>query len=503
MFRAAALSAFIYLATVAAQQAGTSTTETHPPLQWSQCTSSGCTTVQGSVVLDANWRWVHNVGGYTNCYTGNTWDATYCPDGATCAKNCALDGADYSGTYGVTTSGNALKLNFVTGSNVGSRLYLLKDASTYQTFNLLNQEFTFDVDLSTLPCGLNGALYFSAMDATGNMGVGNNAAGAKYGTGYCDSQCPKDIKFINGVANSQGWNGTSANSGTGTTGACCSEMDIWEANKMSAAYTPHPCTGTSLTACTGSQCTSTCDQAGCDFNSYRMGAKSFYGPGMTVDTTKKITVVTQFITTDGTANGDLSEIRRFYVQNGVVIPNSQSTVSGVSGNSLTTDFCSAQKTAFGDTNTFQQLGGLKQMGAAFKKGMVLVLSIWDDYAVNMLWLDSDYPTNKDASSPGVARGTCATTSGAPADVEANGASVSVTYSNIKVGTLNSTFTGSGSTSSSSTVSTSSTSTSSTTSPTGGTVAKYGQCGGTGYTGPTACVSGSTCTVLNPYFYQCL
>ncbi|KAJ7718478.1 glycosyl hydrolase family 7-domain-containing protein [Mycena olivaceomarginata] len=31
---------------------------------------------------------------------------------------------------------------------------------------------------------------------------GSNRAGAKYGTGYCDAQCPKDINFINGVANS-------------------------------------------------------------------------------------------------------------------------------------------------------------------------------------------------------------------------------------------------------------------------------------------------------------
>ena len=75
----------------------------------------------------------------------------------------------------------------------------MKDQATYETFNLLNKEFTFDVDLSTLPCGLNGAVYFSAMDATGDMGKGNNNAGAKFGTGYCDSQCPKDIKFISGV----------------------------------------------------------------------------------------------------------------------------------------------------------------------------------------------------------------------------------------------------------------------------------------------------------------
>ncbi|KAF8600434.1 hypothetical protein BDV93DRAFT_525442 [Ceratobasidium sp. AG-I] len=36
----------------------------------------------------------------------------------------------------------------------------------------------------------------------------------------------------------------------------------------------------------------------------------------------------------------------------------------------------------------------------------------------------------------------------------------------------------------------------------GTVAKYGQCGGIGWTGATACVSGSTCTVINDYYYQC-
>ena len=61
-------------------------------------------------------------------------------------------------------------------------------------------------------------------------------------------------------ANVAGWNGTSANAGNGNTGSCCTEMDIWEANTISAAVTPHPCTGTGLTACTGSTCDSTCDQ---------------------------------------------------------------------------------------------------------------------------------------------------------------------------------------------------------------------------------------------------
>jgi len=30
-------------------------------------------------------------------------------------------------------------------------------------FTLLNREFAFDVDVSTMPCGLNGGLYFVQM----------------------------------------------------------------------------------------------------------------------------------------------------------------------------------------------------------------------------------------------------------------------------------------------------------------------------------------------------
>lgn len=149
----AAASALI--AAVRAQQACTLTTETHPSLQWSTCASGGtCTTKSGSVTVDANWRWTHTVSGSTNCYTGNEWDATLCPDAETCAENCCLDGADYSGTYGVTSSGNALSLKFVTdgpySTNIGSRLYLMASDTEYQTFNLLGNEFTFDVDVSDL-----------------------------------------------------------------------------------------------------------------------------------------------------------------------------------------------------------------------------------------------------------------------------------------------------------------------------------------------------------------
>jgi cellulose 1,4-beta-cellobiosidase len=113
-----------------------------------------------------------------------------------------------------------------------------------------------------------------------------------------------------------------------------------------------------------------------------MGNQTFLGPGLTVDTKSKITVVTQFITADNTTTGTLSEIRRFYVQNGKVIPNSMSNIPSMAKqyNSITEDFCDAQKAAFGDTTSFQKNGGLAQMGKAFDAGVVLVMSVWDDHA---------------------------------------------------------------------------------------------------------------------------
>lgn len=157
MFNKVTLASSLLAAVASGQQIGTQLAETHPSLPIQQCTAPGsCSTLQTSVVLDSNWRWVHSTTGTTNCYTGNTWDATLCPDATTCAKNCALDGADYAGTYGITATSGTLKLDFVTQSqqaNVGSRTYLMSSPTQYQLFKLLNQEFTFDVNVANLPCG--------------------------------------------------------------------------------------------------------------------------------------------------------------------------------------------------------------------------------------------------------------------------------------------------------------------------------------------------------------
>merc|ERR1711957_495600 len=82
-----------------------------------------------------------------------------------------------------------------------------------------------------------------------------------------------------------------------------------------------------------------CDKDGCDYNNYRMGGPNFYGQGpqFDVDSSKPMTVVTQFLTTDGTDTGDLSEIRRFYVQDGKVIENSEASTLGSDGGNSVTD----------------------------------------------------------------------------------------------------------------------------------------------------------------------
>lgn len=144
------------LSAAQAQSVCTLKTETHPSMSWQKCSSGGsCSTVQGSVVVDANWRWTHSTEGSTNCYTGNKWDSSICSTDKDCASKCCVDGADYQATYGIQTSGNALTLKFVqensSGKNIGSRTYLMESDTKYQMFNLLNNEFTFDVDVSNLP----------------------------------------------------------------------------------------------------------------------------------------------------------------------------------------------------------------------------------------------------------------------------------------------------------------------------------------------------------------
>ncbi|KAK3361253.1 endoglucanase EG-1 precursor [Lasiosphaeria ovina] len=419
-----------------AQQMGTSTPEVHPLLPSWECTiKGGCVEKNTSVVLDSDYRWTH-APDYSNCKADGL-NTTLCPDAKTCSANCALEGTNYSDA-GISTNGSELTLtlfvNRTTGMSLASpRVYLLANDTTYDMFSLLDKEFTFDVDVSKLPCGTNGALYFSEMEADGGRSA-LNPAGAKYGTGYCDAQCPTPA-FINGEAN------------IGKYGACCSEMDIWEANSRATAFTPHPCNVTGVYKCTGALCGnpnkygSVCDKDGCDFNAHRLGQLSYYEPNATVDTSRKFTVVTQFLTTNGTGTGALREIRRLYVQGGKVIENAQIQVPGIDrGNSITDEFCAQEKKAFGAVNAFAAQGGLTGMGESLDRGMVLVFSVWNDNGSSMKWLDGTWPATADpAKDPGTGRGPCKPDEGTTADITANALWTQVKFSNVKSGEIGSTY----------------------------------------------------------------
>jgi cellulose 1,4-beta-cellobiosidase len=398
---------------------GAGTPDVHPKITWQKCTKAGCTPQSGGIVIDSEWREAVDDSG-KSCYKDNRFDTTVCANEAECTAKCKLQGFTYS-KASVSTSGSSVRLGFLNpDKSIGSRVYLFDEtAGTYVNFKVLNKEFTFDIDTSAVPCAVNGALYFSEMDPDGGLGrFPDNKAGAKYGTGYCDAQCPRDGKFIAGRANFER-----------KYGSCCFEWDIWEGNVGGEQMAAHPCSSlvnTPSWTCT-SQC-GQCDTAGCAWNPYKIesnigGQHVFYGPGKKVDPSKKFTVVTQFHTTDKSDLGSLKEVRRLYVQGGKVIANNVKTQNGVPFDSIGDDFCA--KGSSGDASYVTTYGGDRAFTASFRRGAVLAMSIWTDGS--MSWLDAG-----DA-------GTCSGSVGGKDALIARYPNAYVEYSNIKFGDIDTTY----------------------------------------------------------------
>ncbi|CAK4911603.1 unnamed protein product [Aphanomyces euteiches] len=487
-----------------AQQIGSSTTEVHPVLQTQTCTKSGgCVTQNTKIVLDSNWRWLHQVGNFSPCRNdAGVWNTAVCADGVSCAKNCALENIDYGAT-GIRTTGGSL--NF----DLNKRLYLLEDDNNYKLYKLLNLEFTFDIDLSKAACNVDAGLYFIEMDKTGDRSA-TNPAGATYGTGYCDAQCGEGAPFIHGKANLNG-----------NIGTCCAEFDILEANSISTSFTSHPCTKTGLFECTSplecgggdNRYKGTCDKDGCGVNPWAMNVHSFYGPGssFTLDSSKPYTVVTQFITDDKMLP---------------TIAHPDPNWPGLSqpGSSITDSFCDQVKYVFNSVNDHKAKGGLVAMGKALQRGLVLSFTSWTG---DLPWLDGTNP-GSDPTKPGGSQGSCPPNSPIPTVAP-------ITVSNIRVGDIGSTTATSPpnppvtlapttkapptpATSSPTTVPTTTRATSApittratsaptsaptTAKPSSGAVVAWGQCGGSNYNGPTGCVSGYTCHLYSEWFSQCI
>jgi hypothetical protein len=100
--------------------------ENHPSLSCQNCRLEwSCIQTSCSVLLGSDWRLTYD-SSLTNCYDDNECSSSLCPDPNIYSNNCVIDGADYSGTYGITSSVNSLKLVFVTNgpysTNIGSRV---------------------------------------------------------------------------------------------------------------------------------------------------------------------------------------------------------------------------------------------------------------------------------------------------------------------------------------------------------------------------------------------
>lgn len=275
---------------------------------------------------------------------------------------------DYT-SFGITTSGNSISQKLVNkhdwGTSIGSRLFLLNEDLQYEMFYLNGNEFSFDIDISQIPCGLAATL-FSVEMAHNGSGVG-----AIYGAGYCDAQ------FVGGLG--------------------CAEFDFWEANNHSNLVTSHACDTTGQFKSGNSKC----DSNGCGYNPY-WDDKKFYGAGASnaIDTSKKFTVITQFVT----EGSSLSEVRRKYVQNGKTFD---------SPGGLDARRCN-------NTNY-----PLSQMGKSFDKGHAIVWALWDSSS-GMAWLDSDNA------------GVCGGTNESSSYVETHYPDATVTFSNIRFGPIGST-----------------------------------------------------------------
>lgn len=144
---------------------------------------------------------------------------------------------------------------------------------------------------------------------------------------------------------------------------------------------------------------------------------------MVVDTTRPFTVVTQF---PADANGKLKEMHRLYVQDGKVIQNAKINVDYApepDQDFLDDAYCEAA-----GAERYMDLGATAGMGEAMSRGMVLCFSIWWDEGSFMSWLDGD------------GAGPCNATEGDPKVIREIQPDTAVTFSNIKWGEIDSTYT---------------------------------------------------------------
>ncbi|KAI9603502.1 hypothetical protein KEM48_001459 [Puccinia striiformis f. sp. tritici PST-130] len=366
--------------------------ESHPSLKVHVCGSDGlCSDKKMSITLDADIRPLQVLEGMESCISEEerAWNTTVCPNSQKCSEQCSLGGVKYKSVHGISTHDHGLHLKLFTHVFIRRRCF-------------------------RGPCGVDAALYFTSMKADGGLSH-ENRAGAMYGTGYCDAQCPTSLRFIDGKANLEG-TGQTGKQVFESMGACCPELDLWEGNGLLSAYAAHPCVHSNMSICEGEGCTAQgglCDHSGCAFASQRVAGNAFYGPSKTIDTRYKFTVVTQFLTSTGTAQGELVEIRQFYIQNGTVIRQQSVQPPGYVSSS--------------DSITEK----------AMDQGMVLVMGLWTDEVTNTLGSIQKIPATRKANLRRINGQICPERTRTQPFIQKHHPDASVHFSNIRIEPINS------------------------------------------------------------------
>ena len=186
--------------------------------------------------------------------------------------------------YTLTDQRSAECCVYVNGSSItlrgGGRVYLGDSSSetfspdSFYMMPLLGKRLTFDVDLSSVGCNCNGALYLLSMPAYNSA---QQPEPGKDGEYYCDADM--------------------------VGGTYCPDMDVMEANKYAMASTAHICNYTAP------HYYPSCDRHGCGENVLNV-AYGRYGPGKEINTDKPFSLSVSFIV----QYGNLVTVKNYFYQ---------------------------------------------------------------------------------------------------------------------------------------------------------------------------------------------
>jgi hypothetical protein len=217
---------------------------------------------------------------------------------------------------GASASGNSFTVEW------NHRIYLAdKNANgfgpdIYYSPNLLGSTVQYDIDLGGFECSCVAAFYLISMPAYDSN---QNPTPSSSGDYYCDANC--------------------------ITGTWCPEYDIMEANKHAWANTPHKCDPPN------GKHYNNCDKGGNGWH-FHSNCNGQYGPGKTIDTSKKFTVKHEFIA----SGGQLSQIK----------------ISAIQGSNV--------------VSVVRPPGSYNEFTNYLKEGMVFSISSWSASHSNLDWL---------------------------------------------------------------------------------------------------------------------